>query len=325
MSTVRRVPVVVGLLFWLAACNGQPSAPAPPAPQTFTVRGLVRDELFARTYDPVPGATVALAYAGDPGPARSVATGADGAFQIAGVAEKRELRITVTKGGYLPSVRDLPGLTADGAVDIGLAPIRVTVSGTISDAIDNSPVAGALVEITSGSNRGKTAQTDAAGRFELPFVWGDFSASVSRINYETRVISVEAAIQPHIAVTLAPVAPLARTTMTGDLCTVVTIPPYLSCTAPKERRHTIDVQRSGAMIVYTEYRYVGDYYPNSLSLELRCGSELVRPVWVVPPVSAPITVALPRACLYELRLFDFIADTKGGAQTTYRVVADYPR
>ena len=36
-------------------------------------------------------------------------------------------------------------------------------------------------------------------------------------------------------------------------------------------------------------------------------------------------VPVSQACNYDLPLWNFVADTKGGSQTTYRVAVDFPR
>ena len=326
MQTSARHLSVVLIAITLAACSDSPSAPAAAKPTTFVVRGVVRNALFGQMRDGVADASVSLTYAGASSPELSTKTGADGSFQIAGVAAGKGAQIVVSKSGYFQTKRDVLPLTADVTVEVGIAIITFTLAGGVLDAADGAPVPGAQVEIVAGSRHGTTVLTDATGRFDFGQVSGDVSISVSRINYESRTVPVEAAANASIEVRLASQQRLGRVMFAGDLCTKVPIPPWLSCSAPKEQRHSFEVKRTGRMIVSTDYRYVGDYYPNSLSLEVRCGSQLVSGPWSLPAgPSKPIEIAVDRACIYDIHLFDFIADTKGGAQTTYRVVVDYPQ
>lgn len=128
----------------------------------------------------------------------------------------------------------------------------------------------------------------------------------------------------------------AVTTLSGDLCTTERLPSGVVCSEPFQRTHTIPIERQGTITLNVDYGYVGDYYMNYLSLEVRCGSVVVlekrfRKLWEKPPtilpdeVTGPIHVPVTQPCLYEFRLSNFIADTKGGHQTTYRVEVDHPQ
>ena len=289
------------------------------------VIGVVRDETpDLRLGDPVPHAAIALTYRGASAPSQSASTGSDGTFQIPGVRSGEAFQLAVTKGGYSARVRDVSAFEANGALEIGISPVPVTFSGTVTDRVTGVAVPGAQVEVLTGTRKGASALADQKGEFTIPSMWGDFSFAVSRLNYEPETADVQLANNSRVSVRLAPVERLVRTTFAGDLCTSVQLPSYLSCSAPKEQHHSLELNRPATVRVSTEYRYVGDYYPNYLSVELRCGSELVRPAWVVSPSESAV-VQLPRACNYDLRLFNFIADTKGGAQTTYRVVIEHPQ
>ena len=326
MHPIARHLSVVLIAITLAACSDSPSAPAIVNPTTVVVRGVVRNVVFGQMREGVADATVSLTYAGAPSPELSTKTAADGSFQFAGVAAGKGAQIVVSKSGYFQTKQDLLPLTADVTIEVGIAVITFTLAGRVIDAADGAPVPGAQVEIIAGSRQGTTALTDATGRFDFGQVSGDVSISVSRVNYESRILQVEAAANASIEVRLASQQRLGRVTFAGDLCTKVPLPPWLSCSAPTEQHHTFEVKRTGRMIVSTDYRYVGDYYPNWLSIEVRCGSQLVSGPRSLPPgPSNPIEIAVDRACIYDIHLFDFIADTKGGAQTTYRVVVDYPQ
>jgi hypothetical protein len=141
----------------------------------------------------------------------------------------------------------------------------------------------------------------------------------------------------------APVTPpRTHTTLTGGICTSLmtrALPPpgvTLTCGVPMERSHMIAVGRAGTMTLNVDFQFVGEHSPNTLSVEVGCGSDIVlekkfgnrggeSKVYALPEgIAGPVDVALPRPCDYQVRLFDFIGDTRTGIATTYRVEVDYP-
>jgi hypothetical protein len=103
-----------------------------------------------------------------------------------------------------------------------------------------------------------------------------------------------------------------------------------------QAHHWVTVSRPGTMTLGVTYAYVGDYYWNTLNVEIRCDTQLIAErrfdlLWNGPPIvrpentRGPASIALPRACTYEITLFNYIADRKGGDWTTYRVEVSYPR
>jgi hypothetical protein len=133
-----------------------------------------------------------------------------------------------------------------------------------------------------------------------------------------------------------------HTTLTGGICTSLmtrALPPpgvKFTCGVPMERSHTIPVSRAGTMTLNVDFQFVGEISPNTLSVEVRCGTDVVlakqfgnrggeSKVYALPEgVAGPVDVALPRPCDYQVRLFDFIGDTRNGIVTTYRVEVDHP-
>jgi hypothetical protein len=279
---------------------------------------------------------VQVVYKGAPGPL--VTSGADGTYRIDGVLPDAPFELRGSKAGYEPDTRLVLRLTADSPIDLQLTPIPTTLTGRVTETAptDTTPIAGATVEILTGSSKGRITTTDAVGIYTLPQVWGDFDLSFSGADYDTKTLHASVATTARLDVNLAPRERQRHTTFTGQLCTTVHLPPSLVCTQPFERTHTIPVHGTGTLTLDVDYGYVGDYYLNSLSVDLRCGSTLVlekrlTKLWDNPPTILPdgvtgaIRVALTRPCLYELRLSNFVADTKGGFQTTYRVDVDQPQ
>jgi hypothetical protein len=165
-------------------------------------------------------------------------------------------------------------------------------------------------------------------------VWGEFDVSISRAGYDTQLRHVSVPTSAKLDVKLPPRDSRVRTTLGGDLCTIARLPSFLVCRNPFQRSHTLAVHRPGPLTLSVDYSYTGDYYPNSLTVAVRCGSLAVvekkfRKLWDNPPtadgVAGPIEVQLTEPCNYDVRVFDFIADTKGGAETTYRVEVAHPQ
>ena len=335
--------LAAALLAALPGCSKTPASPSTGvvAPSgTIAIVGTIYDSLPSGNGAPLPGARVEVVYMNrrDLTPLSGTAD-SEGRFRIAGVRAAENLRIRVTKEGY-DSAERVTNLESDATFDFALTPIRGTLSGTITETppTDSMPVAGARLEILSGSNKGLTTASGGTGSYTFHNVWGEFDVSISSPNHETRIARAALGSSTRLDVQLTPKNPRARTSFSGDLCTVERIPPWHSCTAPLDRSHTVRVDRPGAITLAVDYKYVGDYYFNYLTLQLRrngsvvvekqfrtcCGGGL--PTLLPDNVyGGAIQLTASAAGAYELRVFNFIADTKGGVQTTYRIDVDHPR
>ena len=82
-------------------------------------------------------------------------------------------------------------------------------------------------------------------------------------------------------------------------------------------------------MVAVTYRYAGDYYWDYLHVQVLCGNRVIVEKAIAslgngyPGNTAPFQVELPQACAYQVRLFDFFPDVKGGDWTTYHVDIDH--
>jgi hypothetical protein len=325
--------VVVVLTLDASGCSDGPSAPSASPAGTVAISGSVRDLLPAGVGAPVQGVDIqAISSAGTAG---SAVSGADGSFRIQGVTTATSVQLRASKAGYEAAVRSVGLLAGDVVVDIALTPIPLSLAGSITETAptEHIGIAGATLEILTGSNAGRRVTTDRAGAYTLAPVWGEFDLSISRPEYETQIRHVATLTSTRLDVKLTPRDLRVRTTLSGDLCTVATIPSWLSCSNPFQRSHTIAVHRPGVLTLSLDYRYVGDYYPNTMTLAIRCGSGTViekkfsKHLTAPPTVdgaAGPIEVPLAQPCNYDVRVFDFVADTKGGAETTYRVEVAHP-
>lgn len=138
-------------------------------------------------------------------PASSISVGSastatdliDGSFVIVVPQGASSLTISYSEtGSSTPIVRTFTFTSAIGTLDVGdfyIGPDVVTVHGTVIDASDQLPVAGATVKLA-----GRTATTSASGEFNLlqvaysfasPAAFGDLVGEVTEINYVTRQFS----------------------------------------------------------------------------------------------------------------------------------------
>lgn len=319
-----------------AACGGSsPTQPANPS----NISGVVREKLPGGMPGlPVKGVKVEVS--GQPGGPASTTTDDEGRYTL---VASGSFDLKFSKDGYQPTTLRVDALAANRTFDAALDPVLRTLAGMVTGASLGTPVVGATVEILSGSNKGRTTTTDTNGEYKFLNVWGDFDLSVSVAGYQTTTVraSVDATVT-RVDVRLNPDAQVARSVFTGALCTVAQPYSYSrlcqgsSFPYPVQTHHSFDVQRPGTMTLAVSYKYVGDYYWNSLNVELRCGSRIVAEkridnLWDASPitrpdnVTGPVRIALPEACNYEIKLFNYIADRKGGDWTTYQVEVGYPR
>ncbi len=150
--------------------------PATAGPAAETISGTVRD----RDGNPIAGATVALTPgAGTPNPAT---TGIDGKYTINNVPAANYV-VTVTLpngGGSFTKNITVPGGNMD--IQQPTAP-TYTVSGSIQDATDSSPVSGATVTLTNTTDNTKiyTGTTDINGNYTVTGVPdGSYTVNVTK-------------------------------------------------------------------------------------------------------------------------------------------------
>lgn len=233
-------------------------------------------------------------------------------------------------------------LSACGSTPPPSAPTQsFVVAGVIHESVptENVPVAGARVEVQGGLDAGAFAITDSSGRFRLEVKAAGFTLLVTKDGYDP-ASSVIALLprdqQPDIG--LVPDARPAHSSFTGNICTIA--PPFpqalTPCSGnnfpyPVEARYRLPVHRSGRAMISVKYRYIGDYYWNYLNFQLQCGGRVIAEkrvdnLWDTHPSNTgPFETTLGQACAYEIRLFDYIADRKGGDWTTYTVDIDHPK
>jgi hypothetical protein len=298
------------------------------------LHGIVRDEVPYNQGLPIAGARIEVVYGSAAGP--STISAADGSYRLDGVVIGRPMTLKVSHEGYVSSFQ-ATSLTADDvSIDVRLMPIFVTVRGIVTEAADAKAVESAVIVILDGTRKGMAVVSDAAGAFELVGVWREFDISVSRAGFEPSMMHVNPVVPDRVVVRLTPLTSREHVSFSGSLCTTEKLPPWLTCSAPFERTHMLPITRPGSLTLTVNYVYVGDYYANSLMLDIRCGSRMVTQKKLIkggypPPTVMPdnvvgtFEVQLPWACDYDLHLSNYIADTKGGSQTTYRVDAAYLR
>jgi hypothetical protein len=222
-----------------------------------------------------------------------------------------------------------------------LKPIPATLRGFVLDR-DLYTTLAATVEVTSGSNKGKRATLSFPWYF-LRDVWGDFDVSASFPGYDTGTVRASiAGRQTDMNVLLRPATPPGHVAFSGRLCSVSSPAyPNAECTGtnypyPTEASHLLTRGRQGSATLGVRYTYVGDYYDTFLNLEMSCEGQVIfetrvkvgwkeTAVFVPGDVVGPVAVDFPRPCDYQIRLFNYLSDRKGGNWTTYRVDIDPPK
>jgi hypothetical protein len=218
---------------------------------------------------------------------------------------------------------------------------RWVIAGVVHESrpTEDLRVAGARVEMQGGLDSGASVITDGDGRFRLEAQAAGFTLAVSKDGYEPATLVIAALPRderPDIG--LVPDARRAQSAFVGRLCTIEPpiYPSQVVCSGnnfpyPLEARYPLTIHRAGTATVSVKYEYAGDYYWNYLSFQLRCdgravASQTIANLWDThPDNTGPFQVTLDQPCAYEVRLFDYIADRKGGSWTSYTVEINHPK
>ena len=317
-------------------------------PISLTIHGTVRDSLPDGPGEPIRSAQIRVIEKA--AKELSAVTDAEGRYRVEGLSSPY-FQLQASKDGYQPAARVVvdPDAT-DTALDFVMTPIRRTLVGTVTESFptETAPIPGARLEIRTGSNKGTNVVTDSNGQYSLPDVWGDFDVSVSKAEFEARTLhtSVDETLAT-LDIKLLPDDRPRRTSFAGRLCPPPpSFPGALKCLAEAQQDHYwLNVHRAGDMAVRIDFSYNGDYYTDWLRLEIRCGAEMIAARWfiqrehlgtrIAPPGTTPalyyfggdelpLMVPLPRACVYEIKLFDYYG-FKGPYPTRYVVDLDHPK
>ncbi len=193
----------------LVACDkgpASPTSPSGPAPVVFSIAGVVRD---AEASNVIASARVEVSEGVNQGMA--VATNHEGRYEL-GDLSSGVFVVRVTADGFDPETRSVT-LSANQTIDFllrrpaspGPHVIRRTVSGTVSNAADESPVRAARVAVTAGPDRGLLVETDDGGRFSAELQPGSVVLEISasgfarlerRMDISTENITVDLALEP---------------------------------------------------------------------------------------------------------------------------------
>ena len=168
-----------GRLDALAAVDQTPRGPSG------SLQGTVTE---VSTGAPLAGATVTAVVEGR---ARTTRTGLDGTYRF-GAVPVGPVEVTAEAFGYRPATESaeiVEGQTT--TVDFALTALP-TLGGTVTDANDGAPVAGATVTATSGDDT-RTATTGADGTYVMFLELGTWSVTVEADGYatETREVVVD--------------------------------------------------------------------------------------------------------------------------------------
>jgi hypothetical protein len=112
--------------------------------------------------------------------------------------------------------------------DLTLQPASVPVTGTVTSASDNSPIAGASIVVTGvavdGANESLPATTDSLGHFTLAVYLGQYTVTASAAGFRTASTELTVgANTPNLALVLTPTSPAATTPSMGTTLAIATV------------------------------------------------------------------------------------------------------
>jgi hypothetical protein len=218
------------------------------------------------------------------------------------------------------------------------------INGVVHETLptEDTPVAGARVEVQGGSDGGISMLTDSAGRFSIDVEAAGVVLSVSKDGYDPSSLAISALPRDERAnVALMPVASTATTSLTGGICADPSILPFdvalglPPCLGPVTGRQVIRFHRAGAVELDFGWEYRGRFDAERMLWEVDCGGlhvrqEFARLGWndkLVAIGSRPLpwrfSVAEPGVC--EIKPSRYYAFEFGVAATDYRITATHPR
>ena len=193
--------VMVFLVIGIFAFTGCPDDD-PNTDQTFTVSGTITNE----SDSPIAGASVQLKE-GAVNRGSPVTTNTNGAYTIRDVSSGT-YTIAVSANGFDPGQSSTFNVNADlTGINLTLNAATYTVSGTITDELDDSPIAGSSVQLKEGTvNRGSPVTTNSNGEYTILNVSnGTYTIAVSMEGYhagESNTFTVANANQTGIDLSL---------------------------------------------------------------------------------------------------------------------------
>ena len=122
-------------------------------------------------------------------------------------------RISITMG-YRADTG--PGGSATASTSVQMLTV-VTLSGVVTNRNTGAAIAGATVEVSSltGPNAGKSTTTDAAGRYALPLVAGQFNIRALANGYTGQTFPIDISTDAPFNIALAPTPAAVEYSITG--------------------------------------------------------------------------------------------------------------
>ena len=180
---------------------------------TSTVPPPTTLNLTVRVLDGVSGAAIAGATATVVETGATAASGADGRARFAGLALK-SFNVSLAAAGYQAATYGVQvGAFGDAEVTLRLSPpgsgdTTSTLSGSISNALNRAPIAGAVVSVVGGS---LSATTGADGHYSLPGIEPvDFRVNVAAVGFQQQTFTLHLTSRGAFALD-APLQPVAGT------------------------------------------------------------------------------------------------------------------
>lgn len=347
MTVVTRL-VAIGVallsLTTTSACqqstSPNPAVPTPPIPEASAVT--------------LVGVPTRLAV-GDSVQLTAAVTLADGSRKLSDAVwmSSNDNVATVSPSGLLTVIgRGGADITTTAYEHLASVHVRVPyiVAGVIHETVptEDSPVAGARVEVKGSSDDGIAATTDSGGRFSLEVENAGITLAVSKEGYDSGSLAIVLPRDEHPSIGLMPDDGRVSRKFEGGICADANfwLPDltYRPCIGPITGRHITRFHRAGIVELDLDWVYQEDYSSEHMWLEVDCSgvhlSQAFSKLWMRKPVpfnpnpvldpTAPqdplpwkFSVPGPGAC--EIKPSRYSSFKGSIANTVYRITTTQPR
>ncbi len=161
--------------------------------------------------------------------------------------------------------------------------VPFTLTGIVHETqpTEDTPIAGARVEVQGGPDNGVSAITDNAGRFSLEVEAAGFVLRANKDGYDSVSVAISE-LSREQRLGMLPLAGTITTNFTGGICADPNdspsrpVAPWVTCTGPVTARRAIRFHRAGTIEVTFNWDYNEDYSAESMWWEVDCGGSRIE-------------------------------------------------
>jgi len=171
------------LLAAVMACGGGNSTTTSPSPTAATTTYSLTGQV-AESATSAPITRAILSIADGPNAGKSTTTDSSGNYSFIGL-QQSGFTVNVSASHYVSQSKGVT-LTSNQSLSFQLMRETFTVSGTVTDGVSGGVLANVAVQITDGTNAGKSATTDGSGNYNIGGVLPDtFTMLAAAVSYQT--------------------------------------------------------------------------------------------------------------------------------------------